>query len=82
MKMWTLHGALSVEKVVSLYLLEAGGRLFRAWDSCERRTSELWHPGFTSEMEVGACVLTQVPAERRTAQPFGLSCFLLEAGQE
>lgn len=29
----------------------------------------------TSEMEVGACVLTQVPAEKRTAQPFKAKLF-------
>ena len=61
-------GLFSVEKVVSLYLLEAGGRALQG-------LRQLWEEDLRDLASLGACVLTQMPAEKRTAQLFKVKLF-------
>ena len=63
------------EKVVSLYLLEAGGQGFAGLETVVRGRPQRFGITVTSEMEAAACVLTRVLAEKRTAQLFKVKLF-------
>ena len=68
MKMWTLHGALFCGEGGE-FASPRGRRSGSAGlETVVRGGPQRFGITVTSEMEVGACVLTQVPAEKRTAQ--------------
>lgn len=75
MKMWTLHGALFCGEGGEF--VSPGGRrvgLCRAWDSCERRTSEIRHHSYIRDG--GGCLCLDSGAGREAqAQLFKVKLF-------